>query len=95
MSGGEDKNEGLYGSRQRERKDKPLSFAVVAGCGRLGSLLADGFSAEGLDVIVIDSSPESFKLLSEGFSGFTITGTAAEYGTLERARLTEADLFLQ
>lgn len=67
---------------------------VIAGCGRLGTQLAEHYSGEGADVVVLDSDGEAFGRLSVAFSGFTVSGSAAEFRDLKRASLAGADLFV-
>ncbi len=55
---------------------------VVIGCGRLGASLASHASGEGRNVIVVDSDPEAFDRLYEGFSGFTVEGDATDQSVL-------------
>lgn len=71
-----------------------VTKVVVAGCGGLGSLLAEHYSRRGIDVIAVDPDAAALASFSEGFSGFTIEGSAADVGTLARAGLGSADLFL-
>ena len=60
-----------------ERKEKPRlapeprarSRTFVIGCGKLGASIANDSSRRGLSVVVLDSSPDSFSLLEEDFSG--------------------------
>jgi len=73
---------------------KAMHSVVVAGCGRLGSHIAEYYSEKNLDVIVLDSDEAAFEQLSTDFSGFTITGSVAEYGALKKAGLDRADLFV-
>lgn len=67
---------------------------VIAGCGRLGMHIAEYYSGTGMDVIVIDMVKTALSDFSDGFSGFTIQGSAAEYGTLKKAGLEKADMFI-
>jgi trk system potassium uptake protein TrkA len=69
-------------------------FVVIAGCGKLGSYLANLLSLEGQDVIVIDKDSDSFSGLDSGFSGFALTGDATEIDILEQARLRQSDLLV-
>lgn len=73
---------------------KAMHSVIVAGCGRLGSHIAEFYSGKGLDVVVLDSDETAFEQLSTDFSGFTITGSVAEYGVLKKANLDKADLFV-
>ena len=74
--------------------DKSMHSVIVAGCGRLGSHIAEFYSAQGLDVVVIDRDETAFERLSSDFSGFTIPGSVAEFGVLGKAGLDKADLFV-
>lgn len=69
-------------------------LVVIAGCGKLGSYLANLLSLEGQDVIVVDKDNESFSGLDSGFSGFALTGDATEIDVLEQARLRQSDLLV-
>ena len=72
----------------------PYRYIVVVGCGRLGAILASRLSALGREVVVIDREPAAFDNLSGEFSGFQITGDAAELGVLRQAKLDQADCLL-
>lgn len=69
-------------------------FIVIAGCGRLGSLLADELSRDGHNVVVIDLDERKFAALSSGFGGFRVVGDALEAAVLRRAQIEQADCFL-
>ncbi|MGB3765525.1 MAG: TrkA family potassium uptake protein [Phormidesmis sp.] len=73
---------------------KDSQYIVVIGCGRLGSLLASQLSAQGHSVVVIDRYEAAFENLSGEFSGFQITGDAAELATLRRAKADKASCLL-
>lgn len=70
---------------------KSLYIAVI-GCGRLGSILASDLSQQGYYVIVIDKDPSAFDRLREEFSGFSLTGDAAEMTVLQAAKLNQAQV---
>jgi trk system potassium uptake protein TrkA len=65
--------------------------AVILGCGRVGSLLASLLSENGWQVTVVDSNPESFAGLSDGFSGVRVNGRITDEDTLRLAGLESAD----
>lgn len=67
---------------------------VIAGCGRVGALLASKFSAEGHEVVIIDRDQTAFSRLGKGFSGETIRGIVFDREVLERAGLDRADAFV-
>ncbi|RJX29394.1 MAG: TrkA family potassium uptake protein [Desulfarculus sp.] len=69
-------------------------FIVVVGCGRLGSLLANGLSRQGHNVVVVDRREEAFAELSVEFSGFKVVGDAVESETLRKARAADADCII-
>lgn len=66
---------------------------VIAGCGRVGSTLANLLSDEGHDVVVIDIDPRSFRRLGSGFGGETVVGNAFDIDDLIRAGIEKADVF--
>ena len=68
---------------------KSLYIAVI-GCGRLGSILASDLSQQGHEVVVIDQDKSAFDRLSDEFSGFSLTGDAAEMNVLQAAKFNKA-----
>ncbi|MBN1471764.1 MAG: TrkA family potassium uptake protein [Syntrophaceae bacterium] len=76
------------------RRNKSLYHIVIIGCGRLGSHLANRLSAKGHSLIVIDNNPHAFDNLSAEFSGFRIEGDAAEFGIINKAKTSQADIFI-
>lgn len=69
------------------------SYAIIVGCGRLGSFLAGSLSEHGYSVVVIDRDADRFAELPVSFSGFTIEGNAGEFATLERAKVATSQIF--
>jgi trk system potassium uptake protein TrkA len=69
-------------------------YIVIVGCGRLGSILANRLSGLGSSVVVIDRDEAAFDKLSSGFSGFRVTGDAAELEVLRQAKIDKADSLL-
>ncbi|GAB4546319.1 MAG: hypothetical protein Tsb0014_40780 [Pleurocapsa sp.] len=72
---------------------KSLYIAVI-GCGRLGSILASDLSQQGHEVVVIDRNNSAFNRLTGEFSGFSITGDAAEMNLLQEAKLDQAQVVI-
>jgi trk system potassium uptake protein TrkA len=68
--------------------------AVIVGCGRVGSVLADAFDRAGQDVIVIDTSTSAFDRLPGSFGGTAVRGDGTDEDTLRRAGAEAADLFM-
>jgi trk system potassium uptake protein TrkA len=67
---------------------------IIAGCGRVGALLATKFSAEGHDVAVIDKDPAAFKRLGKAFKGTTVRGMAFDRDALDKAGADRTDAFV-
>jgi trk system potassium uptake protein TrkA len=68
-------------------------YAIIAGCGRVGSAAALRLVAEGHDVVIIDEDPGSFRLLGERFPGRRVVGAAIGWDTLIEAGIEGADAF--
>lgn len=73
------------------KKDN-YNYIIVAGCGRLGANIASVLSAQGKDVVVLDSNSSSFRKLSPDYSGFTIQGDATDIDMLTQAGIDKADV---
>ncbi len=69
-------------------------FIVIAGCGRMGSYIANRLSGDGHSVVVIDTDESSFKGLNSEFSGFKMEGDATEFATLKLAKVEKADIVI-
>jgi trk system potassium uptake protein len=68
--------------------------AVIVGCGRVGSVLADALDRAGHDVVVIDLSTSAFDRLPGSFGGEAVRGDGTDEDTLRRAGAESADLFM-
>lgn len=66
---------------------------VILGCGRVGALLADQLDTEGHSVAIVDQEARSFRRLSAGFGGLTVTGVGFDRQTLESAGIERAHAF--
>jgi trk system potassium uptake protein TrkA len=64
---------------------------VIVGCGRVGSNLANGLSAERHEVVVIDKSPGSFARLSREYTGRMLTGVGFDREILQKADIEGAE----
>lgn len=69
-------------------------FAVIIGCGRMGSYLANRLSREGHSLVVVDIDSSTFEALSAEFSGFQVEGDATEFAVLKQAKVDKADLVI-
>jgi trk system potassium uptake protein TrkA len=66
---------------------------IVAGCGGVGSRLAQYISDEGLGVLVIDRNPDSLGHLPKSLRGSTLVGDVAEDAVLVKAGIRKAGGF--
>jgi trk system potassium uptake protein TrkA len=64
------------------------------GCGRVGSALASELSAEGNDVLVLDTDPTAFRFLPDDFRGTTHVGNGMDIDVLGRIHVADADAFV-
>jgi trk system potassium uptake protein TrkA len=67
---------------------------VIVGAGAVGSYLAERFSHEGQDVVVIEADPERAARVLAELDCMVITGNGASASTLAQAGLGEADLLV-
>jgi trk system potassium uptake protein TrkA len=65
--------------------------AVVIGCGRVGSAVAQQLSGEGWDVTAVDENEEALARLGSGWNGGFVVGHAMESEILVRAGIEQAD----
>ncbi|MDR2431458.1 MAG: TrkA family potassium uptake protein [Candidatus Margulisbacteria bacterium] len=64
--------------------------ALIVGCGRVGSELAQILSAGGHNVVVLDKNESSFKRLGDSFNGATILGNGIDTESLKLAGVERA-----
>lgn len=64
---------------------------LVIGCRKVGSCLANYLSSLGHDVAIVDRDAESFDLLDDNFSGYTIQGIPIDQDVLRRAGIAGCD----
>jgi trk system potassium uptake protein len=67
---------------------------VIAGCGRVGSLLASELAGGGHEVVVIDKDRRAFRRLGGDFAGRTLQGIVFDRHTLEEAGISRAQAFV-
>lgn len=73
---------------------KHNNYFIIAGCSRFGANIASTLSAQGKDVVVLDSNNVSFRKLSPDYSGFSITADATDIDELRKAGIAKADVLL-
>lgn len=69
-------------------------YIIIIGCGRTGSTLANMFSSENHDVVVIDEDRNSFSKLASDYTGITIEGNGIDEDVLRNAGIEKADALL-
>lgn len=67
--------------------------AIIVGCGRVGSLLAQLLEQDGQQVVVVDKNPAAFRRLHHDFRGSTVAGIGFDRDTLRAAGIERADAF--
>lgn len=67
---------------------------VIAGCGPLGASLAHTFYKKGHKVVVLDQERESFRYLSDEFSGYEMVGDPTDPVALKNAGIEDAVIFI-
>jgi trk system potassium uptake protein TrkA len=67
---------------------------VIVGSGRVGSVLAEAYDADGHAVVIVDLSTKAFDRLPAEFRGNAVRGDGTDEDTLRRAGAGDADVFL-
>jgi len=63
---------------------------IIVGCGRVGSGLGVGLTAQGHSVTIIDRNPKAFRRLPEDWPGSTVIGSGFDRDSLDTALASEA-----
>ncbi len=66
-------------------------YAIIIGCGRVGSVLATLLSEQGNNVVIIDTAEKHFARLAPEFTGQTTTADGTDVAILQEAKIEEAD----
>ena len=74
----------------RTREDLQV-YAIIIGCGRVGSVLATLLSEKGNNIVTIDTDEKHFLRLGPEFTGQTIVGDGTDMTTLREAKTEEAN----
>lgn len=67
---------------------------VIVGNGKVGHTLAGMLSREGHDIVIIDSSAESFKTLEADHDVIYLLGSGLSYELQKQAGVGEADILV-
>jgi trk/ktr system potassium uptake protein len=65
--------------------------AIVIGCGRVGSSVANQLRGEGWDVVAVDEKEEALGRLGESWDGGFVVGHGMDTAVLRRAGIEDAD----
>jgi trk system potassium uptake protein len=65
--------------------------AIVIGCGRVGSSIANQLLSEGWEVTAIDEKEDALARLGEGWPGEFVLGHGMDVDVLRQAGIEEAD----
>jgi trk system potassium uptake protein TrkA len=65
--------------------------ALVIGCGRVGSSIAQQLADEGWDVTAVDEKEEALARLGERWAGGFVVGHGMDVDVLHRAGIDDAD----
>jgi trk system potassium uptake protein TrkA len=65
--------------------------AIVIGCGRVGSAVAQQLQASGWDVTVLDENEDALGRLGEQWTGGFVVGHGMDFQLLREAGIEEAD----
>ena len=65
--------------------------AIVIGCGRVGSNIAQQLLYEGWDVTAVDEKEDALARLGEGWSGGFVLGHGMDVDVLRAAGIEDAD----
>ena len=74
-----------------ELKSNLKNKILIVGCGRFGSSLANKFSSEGKNVMVVDGDPDRFDKLNENFMGYKFVGNGSDISVLRKAHIETAN----
>ena len=69
-------------------------YLVIVGCGKLGSTIANLFSREKHNLVVIDRDSSAFHQLNPLFNGITILGNGIDVDIQRKAGADRADAFV-
>jgi trk system potassium uptake protein TrkA len=66
---------------------------VIVGAGDIGFHLAKRLSIEKHNITVIESNPDKVRNAKEQLDAFVVNGSGCSYQTLQKAQVTNADIF--
>ncbi|MDD3420982.1 MAG: TrkA family potassium uptake protein [Methanocellales archaeon] len=69
-------------------------YAIIVGCGKIGSRLAQLLSSDKDNVVVLDRDLTKFEEIDKSFDGLTIEGDGTDQDALKKAGIDKADVFI-
>lgn len=69
-------------------------YIIIAGCGKLGSSIANEFLDDGHDVVIIDKDKEKLESLGKGINALRLAGVEYDIDILREAGIEYCNLFL-
>lgn len=66
-------------------------YIIIVGCGRLGANLANTLSDDNGNVLIMDTTKDSFRRLSSDFGGLSLVGSGTDLNALRNAEIEKAD----
>ena len=69
---------------------KQKDYIIIVGCGRLGANLANTLSDDDGNVLIMDTSKDSFRRLSSDFGGLSLVGSGTDLDDLHNAQIEKA-----
>ena len=70
-----------------QKKD---DYIIIVGCGRLGANLANTLSDDNGNVLIMDTTKDSFRRLSSDFGGLSMVGSGTDLTALHNAQIEKA-----
>ncbi len=67
---------------------------IIAGCGKVGITLLSSLSAEGHDVLAIDTDPAVIDAITNMYDVMAVSGNGADCTVLDEAGVDKAELFI-
>ena len=67
---------------------------IIAGCGKVGSMLTGSLSEEGHDLTIIDNNPQALENTIERYDVMSVEGNCAAMAVLRDAGVESADLLI-
>lgn len=67
---------------------------IIIGCGKVGSTLVEQLSAEGHDIVLVDTSEQKLAVAANTYDVLTLVGNGSSFNTQLEAGIEKADLLI-